>query len=218
MRDAIRQSPILKNFDIATEYLSVVKHPSGQIIRDHHAGESSVGLICEGLVDVYSVALDGRDVQLNVLCPGDCFGISNLFSQEELQTVLRCKTDASIIYIPKKILVELMRQDSKAAIAYAEYCNRKLQFLIRRIEFLTIQSARGKLIEYLLSEVDADGIVYPDGSREDLAKRLDISRAALFRELSSLYRQNVLQTDGMNFQVKDVQELERLLYQDAAGS
>lgn len=214
--DAIQASPILKNFNIDVAQLSMVVHSSGQIVRDEYAGQPAVGLIDKGHIEVYSVAVDGKEVQLNVLHPGDYFGISNLFSEEGLQTVLRCRTKVSMIYIPKKLLIEAMHSDAEAAMSYARYCNEKLQFLIRRIEFLTIQSSRSKLIEYLLSQADKQGRVCPDCSREDLAKRLGISRAALFRELSFLYRQKALRTEGVNFQVNDLQELEQLLYQENA--
>ena len=61
---------------------------------------------------------------------------------------------------------------------YAALCNRKLQFLLRRIELLTMQSCRGRLIAHLLEQQDEKGVVRLAGSREDLARRLGVSRAA----------------------------------------
>ena len=43
------------------------------------------------------VTLDGRDVQLNSIGAGECFGICNLLVAEPLQTVLRCAEETGAI-------------------------------------------------------------------------------------------------------------------------
>lgn len=186
---------------------------AGQMISDCPNGVPSVGIIGSGRVDVYSVAIDGRDVQLNSLGVGESFGICNLLAPAEMQTVLRCAEDAVIHYIPKRSLLKAMEQDTELALQYAQLCNRKIQFLIRRIELLTMQTCRGKVLAWLLAQKDEKGCVKVKGSRDDLARMLGISRAALFRELSSLQSQGLLTAEGTVFQVLDVRRLERLLYQ-----
>ena len=71
---------------------------------------------------------------------------------------------------------------------YAALCNRKLQFLLRRIELLTMQSCRGRLIAHLLERQDEKGVVRLAGSREDLARRLGVSRAAVWKAIEALRR------------------------------
>ena len=95
---------------------------------------------------------------------------------------------------------------------YAALCNRKLQFLLRRIELLTMQSCRGRLIAHLLERQDEKGVVGLAGSREDLARRLGMSRAALFRELSVLQSMGAVSVDGNSITVEDRPLLEELLY------
>ena len=50
------------------------------------------------------------------------------------------------------------------------------------------------------------------GSREDLARRLGVSRAALFRELAALQSMGVLRSEGILLTVLDAPALEKLLY------
>ena len=77
---------------------------SGQIVSDIPRGIPSIGLITRGRIEVYSVALDGKDILLNELSAGECFGICNLLTQCELETVLRCSVETEILYIPKAVL------------------------------------------------------------------------------------------------------------------
>lgn len=49
------------------------------------------------------------------------------------------------------------------------------------------------------------------GSREDLARRLGVSRAALFRELSALQSMGAAAVDGNSIRIQDRPLLEELL-------
>ena len=185
---------------------------AGQIISDRPGGIPAVGMIISGRVDVYSVALDGKDVLLNSLATGECFGVCNLLAKAELDTVLRCAEDSAILYLTTPVLLALMKQDVGFAMRYAEMCNQKIQFLIRRIELLTMQSCRGRVIAYLLEKQDSSNTVHLTGSREDMARQLGVSRAALFRELFTLQSRNAISADGNTIHLSDVTLLEDMLY------
>jgi len=202
-------SPFLAGASLPPEQVTAKRFRAGQIISDRPGGVSSVGMIVSGRVEVYSVALDGKDVQLNALTAGECFGVCNLLADTELETVLRCGEETEVLYIPKAVLLACMERDAGLAMRYAALCNRKLQFLLRRIELLTMQS---RLIAHLLERQDEKGVVGLAGSREDLARRLGMSRAALFRELSVLQSMGAVSVDGNSITVEDRPLLEELLY------
>lgn len=212
LRDILAKSPLLSGIDLPPDRSTIQKFPVGQILSDRPGGISSVGLILSGRVDVYSVALDGKDVQLSSLAAGECFGVCNLLDDMELETILRCGERTEVLYIPKAALLSRMEQDADFAMRYAVLCNRKIQFLLRRIELLTMQSCRGRLIAYLLEHQDDNGAVTILGSREDLARQLGVSRAALFRELGALQSMGALRAEGTSFIVLDQTYLEELLY------
>lgn len=81
---------------------------------------------------------------LSTLPAGECFGVCNLLAGAELETVLRCGEETEVLYIPKPVLLACMERDAGLSLRYAELCNQKLQFLLRRIELLTMQSCRGR--------------------------------------------------------------------------
>lgn len=204
----LAQSPLLAGVSLPAEQARVQSFPAGHILSDRPGGVSSVGLILSGRVEVYSVALDGKDVQLSTLPAGECFGVCNLLADAELETVLRCGKETEVLYA----LLACMERDAGLSLRYAKLCNRKLQFLLRRIELLTMQSCRGRVIAHLLASQDRNGSVKLTGSREDLARRLGVSRAALFRELAALQSMGVLRSEGNLLTVLNAPALEKLLY------
>ena len=100
----LAQSPLLAGVSLPAEQARVQSFPAGHILSDRPGGVSSVGLILSGRVEVYSVALDGKDVQLSTLPAGECFGVCNLLADAELETVLRCGKETEVLYIPKAAL------------------------------------------------------------------------------------------------------------------
>ena len=171
-----------------------------------------MGVVENGRVDIYAVALDGRDVQLNSIGAGECFGICNLLVAEPLQTVLRCAEETTVRFWEKEALVAAMRCDAALAMAYAALCNAKIQFLLSRIEMLTMQSCRGKVLAFLLAEKREDGVILLRGTRDELASRLSVSRAALYRELSALQSGGYLEVGESRLRVLNTSALEKLLY------
>lgn len=186
----------------------------GRLISDRQEGKSHVVLVVKGKIEVYSIALDGKEVLLSLLKAGDCFGISNLFlADTELPTVLMCATDAEVLLIPKDLLIEAMKANGELAIRYATVYNEKIQFLLQKIESLTMQSGKCKVAEYLLSHTDEHNIAVLEHSKEHLASVLGISRASLFRELSYFQNEDIITQDRDGIRINDRQRLESILYQ-----
>lgn len=212
IKAAVEASPLLGGCNLSVSGMQVKYCHKGQIVSDRQKNEEILGLIMEGSMDVYSIALDGREILLSQLERGDCFGVVNLLTKTELPTVLRCRTDTTLVIIPKCQLFSAMEKNSELALRYAGFCNRKMQFLIRRIEFLTMQSGRKKLVQYLLEVPGKGGRFGKNVSRDELASILGISRASLFRELSVLTKQGFIALRGSEICLLKPDELEEILY------
>ena len=215
LADKLAVSPLLAGVSLPPEQAAAETFPAGQLLQDSWNGESAVGLIVSGRVDVYSVALDGREVQLSALAAGECFGICNLLAGGGLETVLRCAEETEVLYLPKTALLSAMERDAGFAMRFAALCNRKLQFLLRRIALLTMQSSRGRVAAYLLSRAGGGETVQLTGSREDLARQLGVSRAALFRELSALQSMGAIEVEGHAITMTDRPLLQELLHRSS---
>ncbi len=196
IEEKLKLSPLLTGAALPYNSLKMIKYSQGKVLADDLHGTSAIGLVVSGVVEVFSVALDGKDIQLNTLSKGDCFGICNLYVETELDTVLFAAEETEILYIPKSVLLECLEKDPALSARYATICNQKLQFLLKRIELLTMQSCRGRVAAFLLDKQNEKGEVKIKGSREDLARHLGVSRASLFRELSALQVLGAIKLEG----------------------
>jgi CRP-like cAMP-binding protein len=205
------QYPLIEACGIPSSVLLRNQYSKGQIIGDCLKERPVVVFIESGSIDVFSVSLDGKEVLLSTLSQGEVFGISNLFEEEDLRTVLQCKTDCVAVSVLKSVLRTAILQRPQAMIEYAKLCNRKIQFLIKRIEQLTLNSGRIKVVEHLLSHTSDREVELQLESKESLALTLGISRAALFRELSALQKIGAVEGSGSKVHIINRTILENLL-------
>lgn len=186
-------------------------YSKGQTVGDSDGSVSLAVFVEEGELDVFSVALDGTKILVSTLGKPEVFGISNLFEEEDLRTVLQCRTGCVLLSIPKEVLRTAILKSPLAMVEYAKLCNRKIQFLIKRIEQLTLTSARAKVAEHLLSNTTIEQPELSLVSKEFLVLPLGISRASLFRELSALENRGAVYSNGSIVRVINRNILESIL-------
>ncbi|MFA7117887.1 MAG: Crp/Fnr family transcriptional regulator [Sphaerochaetaceae bacterium] len=194
-QQVIDNCQILKACKIKSSEVSLVNLARNEEVGDTINGESQLALIVSGDILVLSKGGDAHEVLLITKKEGDLFGISNLFLENELKTTLRSRTKSTLLFISKDRIRNALRSDRSAMELYVRFCNQKIQFLLKRIESLSPQSARARVVDYLLSNADPDGHIAFE-SKETLSKRLGIGRSSLFRELGFLQKQGLVRAIG----------------------
>ena len=116
-----------------------------------------------------------------------------------------------LLSLPKEELRTALLKSPLAMVEYMKICNRKIQFLIQRIEQLSLPSARSKVSEYLLANTSIEQPELSLVSKESLALPLGISRASLFRELSALEKKGAVYSNGSTVRVINRNILEKVL-------
>lgn len=162
----------------------------GESILSPERGGRTMGMILTGSAAV----VKGRAV-INTLVPGDIFGAVTLFSDEPSPaTTVTARVECSAIFFEKEAIAELIENEPGAAVGFAAYLSARIRFLTRRIEALTAGDSASKLLSYLL-EREQGGEVEIQSCAE-LARRLDVGRASLYRALDSLETSGDIRREG----------------------
>ena len=160
LQEKLTSSPFLAGASLPPEQVTAKRFRAGQIISDRPGGVSSVGMIVSGRVEVYSVALDGKDVQLNALTAGECFGVCNLLARHGAGDGIAVRGgDRSPVYPQGWSYSPVWSRTPDLPCAMRPCATGSSRFLLRRIELLTMQSCRGRLIAHLLERQDEVGVV-----------------------------------------------------------
>lgn len=158
--------------------------------RGDTVSETQNGVECVGVVVTGSLSVGATDSgSVSVMNRGGEFGICNIFVREKMPTVLRARVRSSVLFIRKEEFARLLAEDSGLMYRYVRLCNEKMLYLAERLRLVSVQDSTERLRLYLQTEAQ-NGEVRLGFPKDELARRLGISRSSLFRALNALAASN----------------------------
>ena len=178
------------------------RFPTGTVVYDPTNFQRCLGILLEGQLQVTK-----GDLSVSTLEPGDVFGAAALYSDRtEFATTITAKKDSRCLLLPQKLVDDLIARDAAFRERYLRYLTGRIHFLSSRLDFLAQQGSEGKLERYLLSNADENHTV--TCSATDLARRLGLSRASLYRAFEVLEGSRLILREGKTIAVPDPAALE----------
>lgn len=204
--ETLAQAPLFRGFSRAGLLQAVEdtrcsreKFPKGVEIYNPFCFRRSLGCLLSGSARVTKGALVVSD-----LSPGELFGAAALFNgRENYETTISARTCCVAAFFPEKLVAELVNSSPTVCRNYLEYLSDRIHFLSRKIEGLSSPGAAEKLRRYLLTE---GGVVTCPVT--ELAHRLDVSRASLYRAFEELERSARIRREGKTVTALDGTEYE----------
>lgn len=121
----------------------------------------SMYLVLEGRLRVYMADAEGREVQLNLLGPGDCFGEAMLAGQvrsASVQTLGR----ARLCMVTREAFVQVLAEHPELALHVIQVLGERVRALSRQVQGLVSMDVYGRVVR-LFEERAVPG---PDGRRQ----------------------------------------------------
>ena len=170
----------------------------GEVIYDPRHFQRCLGVVTEGAVRV-----DKGELLMSTLRRGDLFGAAALFNDRpDYATTLTARTPCALLLLPQDLVEELMGRWPQVGRNYVAYLSGRIRFLSAKIDALTAGTARRKAARYLLTR-RAGETAELDCSVTDLARRLGVSRASLYRALDGLEAEGVIARKGRRVRILD---------------
>lgn len=173
----------------------------GQTIYTPGGFRRSLGVLLSG-----SVQVSKGDLIVSVLQQGDAFGAAALFNGcADYVTTLTARSPCRAVFFPQELVQRLIQSDAAVSLGYIAYLSSRIHFLNDKIEGLIAGTAEQKLKQYLLRSMDESGCVR--ASATEMAKRLNLGRASLYRAFEALEKQAAIRRDGKVITVLDTEKL-----------
>lgn len=173
---------------------------------------SAYGIIISGSVKIFSGDRHGNAFLMNVVSECEPFDISALIDMDERQPVSfittagRCR----IVFVPTCPINQFMLDYPEiAANCFRFFCGR-IEFLNQKIHSLSCGSSNQKLVNFLLNEFYCeDGkFMVRIKSCVELADRLNVSRASLYRAMDALKNEGIISHSGKIIVITDIAKLQ----------
>ena len=172
--------------------LAAERYPAGAVIYSPARFRKAMGVVLEGRLAV----LKGKELLLNTLGPGQCFGVAALFCPaEDYVTTVQARAPSVVVFLPDQWLVELFGAFPQTSVAYITFLSQRIRFLNRKIDSFTAPTAQEALYRHLLA-AEENGVVEVTGGYSQLARGLNMGRASLYRALDALEEEGRIRRDG----------------------
>ncbi len=179
----------------------------GEQIFSPESFRKELGIILRGKVQVTKGI---GELVVSNLTTGDLFGAAAIFNEEQSYvSTLTAKSPCRVLFIPQKELRLLLDREELARWNYIRYLSGRIRFLSGKVDHLIRSTGEKKLASYLLHQMGEGGSLRLDCSMTELAARLNISRASLYRELNKLEEQGYLLRNGKKITILDPGQLAR---------
>lgn len=140
---------------------------------------------------------------LRTMDAGAVFGVQCVFGDNaQAQSRILAQRDCRVLLIPASLWEQILALHAPTMANYVRFLTQRIQFLNRKIRYLTAGSAERRLALYLLSEIPEENVpVRMDLSAVALADLLDLGRASLYRAMDRLTDDGFLIRDGREFRL-----------------
>ncbi|MBE6606780.1 MAG: Crp/Fnr family transcriptional regulator [Ruminococcaceae bacterium] len=181
-------------------------YAKGQIFISPEDNLKSFGLVLSGTVQIYTLDIDGSQMIMATVLPGETFGESLSYLKRKSEIFATALTDTDILWLSP----ERIQDGNLTGNREKELLNRFISLLANRaltmndrIQILSKLSIREKLIAFFTESVrkyKSYNFALPF-DRADMAIYLGCDRSALSRELSKMNAEGLITFSGKNFTV-----------------
>lgn len=179
------------------------------LLREYGCGEhlffegqrgEFVFFLISGVVQLSKVSLDGKEVVIKIINPGDLFAEVILFEKGTYPVNALALADSRVLQVSKRGMVQLLEQvDFRNDFISA--LMRKQKYLKDRIHFLTACNVDERFKSFLLQQYGRVGDVESAISKKEMAGVLGVTPESLSRLLLRLQKEGLLQWRGRHIKI-----------------
>ncbi len=187
-----------------SEGMTVAEFATGETVFPQPQTDGCLCVLLQGRAKVYANAsCADQAALLRTMDAGAVFGVHCVFGGDmSPQSRIVAQAACRVLLIPAALWESILTAHPETMANYVRFLAQRIQFLNRKIRYLTAGSAERRLALYLLSEIPEEGVpVKLELSAVSLADLLDLGRASLYRAMDRLTEDGFLLRNGREYRL-----------------
>ena len=194
------------------------------LYRTYKAGEMFIGdtdpahafyVIITGQVKLYKSSPEGREQTINLLGPGDPFGMCTAFAIESFPANAMALEESGILLIPGPIMEAVAMKEPRLLVNIIQILSNRLREAMSLIESLSLMEIPQRLASFLIHALKQEAGQGTNQlelkvTQRELAKILGSTPEALSRALRRMSDAGLLKVDGRSVRILDLESLGEL--------
>lgn len=172
--------------------------PKGEFLFQQHDSADSLYILRSGELAIILSSIDGREMIIDEIHPGDCFGEVALLASGERTAGAQAREKSEVMEIKARPFLDVLDSDHVLARGMLSVATQRLFKAQKRESALAFLDAPARIARVLL-QMDVDDKQGPDKgyitlSQEELAQRTGLSRQTVANNLGHWRRRDWLLT------------------------
>jgi len=187
------------------------KYPAQEIVIGEEDPIKSFYVVLTGRMKLYKSSPEGKEQTIQLLEPGDPFGLCTAFATDAFPVSAMTIEESSVILIPGQLMESVAMQEPRLLLNIIQILSRRLKDSMALIESLALKEIPGRLASFLLHSL-VQAKENPEQlelaiTQRELAKILGATPEALSRALRKLADDGILQSSGRTIRILDREAL-----------
>lgn len=191
------------------------KFKQGEMVIGESDPIRSFYVVITGQLKLYRSSAEGKEQTLQLLGPGDPFGLCTAFATDSFPASAMAIVDSAVLLIPGTIMETVARQEPALLLNIISILSQRLKDSMTLIESLALKEIPGRLASFLRHLLPKNAkskntVLELTISQRELAKIIGATPEALSRALRKMAIDGILKTAGRIITVLDDKALEQL--------
>ena len=213
---ALRSAPIFEgvNDRILTDFTRssrIRKLEKGEILFSQTDPANTVYVVRSGCISIFLATPEGRELVINEMYSGDCFGELSLITDQPRSTGALARESSEVISIPRDVFLKGLEAEPELMRRVLETTALRLRVSSEResaLAFLDSSARIAKVLLQLDQQADNEGVI--NVTQEDLAQYVGLARQTVAQTLGRWRRVGWVETGRVRIVVKNREALEGL--------
>ena len=183
----------------------------GEILFSQTDPADTVYIVQSGCIAIFLATLEGRELVINEMHRGDCFGELSLITDQPRSTGALARESSEVISIPRDVFLKGLEAEPELMRRVLETTALRLRVSSEResaLAFLDSSARIAKVLLQLDQQADNDGVIKV--TQEDLAQYVGLARQTVAQALGQWRRVGWVETGRVRIEIKNREALERL--------
>jgi len=190
------------------------KFKPGELVIGEADSIRSFYVVLTGQLKLYRSSAEGKEQTLQLLGPGDPFGLCTAFATDSFPASAMAIMESSVMLIPGTVMETMARQEPAILFNIIQILSQRLKDSMALIEALALKELPGRLASFLMHDLAGNrsdqNTVELTISQRELAKILGATPEALSRTLKKMANDGILSTSGRTVAILDRKALAQL--------
>jgi CRP/FNR family transcriptional regulator len=205
-----------ENIKTLTAQATFRKYKAGELVLGEEDPIKSFYVVISGQLKLYRSSAEGKEQTLQLLGPGDPFGLCTAFATDSFPASAMAIEESTVLLIPGTVMESAARKEPALLLNIIQILSQRLKDSMSLIESLALKELPGRLASFLHHSLPAGKTIAKNASIEltisqrELSKILGATPEALSRTMRKMANDGILSTSGRIITILDQKALEAL--------